>query len=91
MLALIGLWVVGMLIAVFVPALIVPPSQDTAPTGEVLLALGFTFLGALVMLAVGLVFWRRHEDPVATAFGAVPAIAVVAGGLIMAATKLTGA
>ena len=83
-LALILLWLVGMLVAVFVPALIVPPSQPSAPTDQVLLALGCTFLGAAIMFAVGIVFWRRHEDPVATAFGVVPAIAVGVGGLIMA-------
>jgi hypothetical protein len=89
-LALLGVWLVGLMLAVFVPALIVPPGENTAPTGDVLLALGCTFLGAMVMLGVGLAFWRRHEDPVATTFGVVPAIAVIAGGVIMAATKLTG-
>lgn len=90
-LVLIGVWVVGMLLAVFVPALIVPPSEESAPTGEVLTALGFTFLGAVIMIGVGITFMRRHEEPVATAFGVVSGLTVLVGGLIMAATKLTGA
>lgn len=89
-LALVAVWLVGLLLAVFVPALIVPPGQRTGQVGEVLLAFAFTVAGALVMTAVGLAFWRRHEDPVATTFGIVPAIAVTAGGIIMVATKLTG-
>ncbi|MFZ5872466.1 MAG: hypothetical protein ACOYXW_18325 [Actinomycetota bacterium] len=88
--ALIGVWLLGLMLAVFVPALIVPPGDPTAPTGQVLLAFACTLAGALVMTGVGLVFWRRHEDPVATVFGVVPAIAVVAGGVVMMATKLTG-
>ena len=90
-LVLIGVWVLGMLLAVFVPALIVPPSQESAPMGQVLTALGCTFLGALVMIGVGIAFMRRHDEPVATAFGVVSGITVFVGGLIMAATKLTGA
>jgi hypothetical protein len=90
-LTLIGVWVLGMLLAVFVPALIVPPTERQAPTGQVLAALGCTIAGALIMVGVGLAFLRRHGDPVATAFGVVPGIAVTIGGLILAATKLTGA
>jgi hypothetical protein len=90
-LSLIGLWMVGGLLAVFVPALIVPPTAGRAPTGEVLAALSCTLAGAAVMAGVGFTFLRRHEDPVALAFGVVPAITVTIGGLIMAATKLTGA
>jgi hypothetical protein len=80
-----------MLLAVFVPALIVPPAQSVAPTGEVLAAFGCTLVGALIMATVGFLFLRRHDEPVGTAFGVVPAITVTIGGLIMAATKLTGA
>lgn len=90
MLLLIGLWTLGLLLAVFVPALIVAPTAGQAPTGRVLLALGCTLAGAAIMAGVGLTFLRRHEDPVATAFGVVPAITVTIGGMIMAATKLTG-
>lgn len=87
-LGLIAVWLVGLVLAVVVPALIVPPGAATAPTGDVVLALVSTVLGAAIMIGVGLVFLRRHEDPVATAFGVVPGITLIAGGLIMAATKL---
>lgn len=90
-LALIVVWILGMILAIFVPALIVPPSGGEATVGEVLLALGFTLAGAAVMIGVGFVFMRRYRDPVATAFGFLSGVTVTLGGLIMAATKLTGA
>jgi hypothetical protein len=89
-LSLIGIWVLGLLLAVGVPALIVSPGAQHAPNADVFLAFGCTLAGALVMTGVGLAFLRRHEDPVATAFGIVPAIAVTVCGLIMMATKLPG-
>ncbi|GAB2690540.1 hypothetical protein GCM10027194_26100 [Thalassiella azotivora] len=86
-LALIGLWVAGMLLAVLVPAVLVPPGEAAAaPGGEVALAFGCTVLGALVMAAVGMLLYRRTHQPLAWAFGAVPAVTVVIGGAIIAAT-----
>jgi len=89
-LSMVALWLLGLGLAVVVPALIVAPGQTAAPTGDVLLAFAFTLVGALVMAGVGLVFWLRHEDPVATVFGVVPAVAVLIGGIIMMAVKLSG-
>jgi hypothetical protein len=87
-LALIGVWVLGMLLAVFVPALIVPPGVSSAEVGPVLLAFGCTVAGSLVMVAVGWLLHRKYDEPLAWSFGLVPAITVTVGGIIMMATKL---
>lgn len=87
-LGLVGVWVLGMLVAVFVPAVVVPPTATTAATGAVLLAFTFTLLGAAIMIATGWMMHRRHDEPLAWAFGLVPAITVVVGGIIMVAAKL---
>ncbi len=88
--ALLGLWVAGMFVAVFVPALIVPPGAVSPPTGEVWLAFSVTVLGALMMITSAFGFWRRYHDHSIAVFGGVPAAAVLFGGLIIVTTKLTG-
>lgn len=88
--AIMAVWLVGLIVAVFVPALIVPPAADAPSVSAVLLAFSFTLLGALIMLLAGFGFWRKYHDASAATFGAVPAIAVTAGGIILMATKLTG-
>ena len=85
---LIGVWVLGMLIAVFVPALIVPPGAQEAPTGEVFAAFACTVAGAAVMIGAGWRLHRKYDEPLAWSFGLVPGVTVVVGGIIMAATKL---
>lgn len=87
-LGLIGVWSLGMLLAVFVPALIVPPGATEAATGEAVLAFGCTVAGALVMIATGWLLHRRYDEPLAWSFGLVPAVTVVIGGVIMLATKV---
>src|SRR5680860_1102342 len=72
-LALIGVWVLGMLLAVFVPALI---------------AFACTLAGAAVMTGVGWLLHRKYDEPLAWSFGLVPALTVTVGGIIMMATKL---
>ncbi len=87
-LGLVGVWVVGMLVAVFVPAVVVPPTSTQAETGPVLVAFGFTLVGAAIMVAAGWLLHRRHDEPLAWAVGVVPGLTVVIGGIIMVATKL---
>lgn len=89
-LALIGVWLAGVLLALFVPALIVPPTEEDAPTGDVLLAVGCTAAGSLIMIGVGVVFMRRHDEPLLGAFPIVSGVTFLVGGMILAATKLTG-
>jgi len=82
-----AIWVLGLAIALVTPAFIVPPGQKTAGTGEVLLALSMTVFGAVVMGLAAFGFWRKHREPLVILLGAVPAIACVAGGIMLAATK----
>ena len=82
-----AIWLIGLAIALGIPALIVSPGAATAPIGKVLTALSFTVLGAGVMLFASYVLYRRHRDPLVFVMGGVPAIACVAGGVIIAAGK----
>jgi hypothetical protein len=87
---LIALWAVGLLVALFLPALIVAPTVTHPPVGHVWLAFGSTVAGSLVMLGATGLLWRRRGDASVMLMGAVPAFACVAGGCILAASKLTG-
>lgn len=87
-LLMIGVWFLALLLAVLVPAIIVPPTETEAPGSKVLLAFACTVVGAAVMAIVGVVLHRWHNSPLAWSFGLVPAIAVTVGGMIMAMTKL---
>jgi len=90
-LSLVGLWAVGIFVALFVPALFVAPTAKNPPTGDVWLAFGSTLVGSAVMLAAAGMLWRRKADASLLLMGAVPAVSCVAGGVILAATKLAGA
>lgn len=88
--ALVGLWVAGLALALFVPAAIVSPMAVTAPAGRVWTAFTITIVGSLVMVAAATLLWRRTRDAAFFIMGAVPAFATIAGGSIFAASKLTG-
>lgn len=87
--ALLGLWVAGMFVALFFPALIVPPGAEDPAVGAVWLAFSITVVGAAMMVASAYGFWRRYHDNSIAVFGGVPALAVIFGGLILATVKLT--
>jgi hypothetical protein len=89
-LGLIALWVVGLVIALAVPATIVPPSARHPSTGQTWFAFAFTLFGALLMLVASIVQYRRNRDPSVFTLGGVSAIAVIIGGIILVATKLGG-
>ena len=82
-----AVWAIGLAIALVAPALIVPPGERSAEVGPVLLALSMTVFGALIMLLAAFGLWRKFREPLVSVLGAVPAIAVVAGGIMLAATK----
>jgi hypothetical protein len=86
--AFVGLWLVGLCIALLVPASIVGPGEESAPVGDVWTAFSFTVLGAAVMLGAATLLYRRTGDAGAMVLGGVPAVATVAGGIILATTKL---
>jgi heme/copper-type cytochrome/quinol oxidase subunit 4 len=89
-LGLIVAWLVGLVVALAVPAFIVPPTAQHPSTGQTWFAFAFTLIGALIMLTVSTLHYRReHEFTVAT-MATVCAIAVVVGGIILVATKLGG-
>lgn len=84
-----ALWLVGLALALFVPALIVGPGETDAPEGRIWTAFSLTVVGALVMMAAAALMWRRSRDSEVLLFGGVPAVACIAGGIIITATKLT--
>jgi peptidoglycan/LPS O-acetylase OafA/YrhL len=88
---LVIVWAVGVLIALFVPALFVAPTAKNPPTGDVWLAFGSTLVGSAVMIGAATALWRRKADSSVLLMGLVPAVACVAGGVILAASKLAGA
>src|SRR3954468_176511 len=62
-LALIVVWVVGLIIALAVPALIVPPTAQHPSTGQTWFAFSFTLIGVVIMLVASVVHYRREHDP----------------------------
>ncbi len=84
-----AVWAVGLVVALVIPAMIVGPGQQDASTSAVWTAFSVTFVGAAIMLAASAVLFRRTKDVGALVMGGVPAVAVVAGGVIIAASKLT--
>jgi hypothetical protein len=85
---LVGLWAAGVIVALFVPALIVAPTAKHPPTSSVWTAFGLTVVGTVVMVLAAGGLWRRSKDPAVLVMGIVPAVVCIAGGLILAATKL---
>src|SRR3954471_8220906 len=85
-----AIWVIGLLIALAVPALIVPPNATHPDVGRTWFAFLFTVIGAGIMLVVSLLQFRRNRDGTILTFGSVSAIAVLLGGIVLVATKLGG-
>jgi peptidoglycan/LPS O-acetylase OafA/YrhL len=87
-LGLVALWAVGLVVALLLPAAFVSPTAKNPPIGDVVLAFGSTVVGAAMMIGISMVLWRRMKDASVLVMGLVPAVAVVAGGVILAATKI---
>lgn len=88
-LALFALWLLGVAVALVVPALIVPPTADAQAAARVWTAFGFTVLGSGIMVAAVVGLWRRSGQAGILVLGIIPAVSCIAGGLIIAATKLS--
>lgn len=86
--AVVGLWLVGLIIALAIPAMIVGPGEENAEPSAVWTAFAITVVGAAIMIAAATMLWRRTKDSGALLLGTVPAISVVIGGVILAAVKL---
>jgi hypothetical protein len=89
-LVLVAVYVVGLLVALVVPATIVPPTARNPSPGQAWLAFAFTMLGASVMLLATVVHYRRKRDAAVLTLGGVSAAALVLGGIILVATMLPG-
>jgi hypothetical protein len=85
-----AIWVIGLLIALAVPALIVPPSETNPDVGRTWFAFLFTVIGAGTMLLMSLLQFLRKRDGTILTLGTVSAISVILGGIILVATKLGG-
>ncbi len=83
------LWVVGMVVALAVPALLVPPSSTTATPSEVWTAFTISVVGAVIVLGATGFHFRRKGDAAVLILGLVPAFATVCGGIIFATTILS--
>ncbi len=81
---------VGYLVGLAIPPFIVSPGQLNASTGSVLLAFGFTLLGVAIVLVAGALALKRTRNFAWLIITAVPSVAIVAGGAILAGTKLSG-
>lgn len=87
---LVLLWALGVVIALIAPTLFVRPGELTAPTADIVKAATCTLVGSTVMIVTSYILYRRTREVGAFVLGGVPAFACMAGGIILAATKLTG-
>lgn len=86
----VALWAIGLVIALAVPAAIVPPGQKTAHIVPVWTAFSFTVIGAALMIGSTTLRWRRTGDSGLLILGVVPGLTVIIGGIILATTKIFG-
>jgi hypothetical protein len=84
------IYAIGLVVALAVPALIVPPSSTHPQVGRTWFAFLFTVIGAGLMLVSALVHFRRKRDGTILTIATVSAISVFLGGIILVATKLGG-
>ena len=86
----IALWGLGLVIALLIPALIVPPYQKTATATEAWTAFSVTVFGALIMMGVTGWRYRKTRDSGILVLGIVPGVSVIIGGVILATVKVLG-
>ena len=67
---------------------LVSPSAPSAPMSRVLAAFAFTVLGVAVSVVAGFLAFRRTHNWAWLIITGVPAVSLVAGGAILAATKV---
>jgi hypothetical protein len=77
----------GYLLALVGPSLVVAPTASSAPAGRLATAFGLTALGvAVAVVAAGLAY-RRTRNWSWLVIASIPAVALIAGGAILTATK----
>jgi hypothetical protein len=80
--------VIGYLISLGAPSLVVSPGATSAPLSRVVAAFGLTVLGVVISLGAGLLAFRRTHNWAWLIITGVPAVSLIAGGAILAATKV---
>src|SRR3954451_21823506 len=85
-----AIWVIGLRIALAVPALIGPPNATRPDVGRTWFALLFTVLGAGIMLVVSMLQFRRKRDGAILTLGTVSAISVFRVGTTLVPGRLGG-
>ena len=83
-LAVVGL---GYLIGLLGPALVVPPGQETAPKAKIAVAFSITVIGVAIAMVTATLAYRRRRNWSWMVIGIVPALSLLLGGAILAATK----
>jgi uncharacterized BrkB/YihY/UPF0761 family membrane protein len=81
----------GYLIGLVGATFVVPPGAASAPNGRILLAFSITVVGVLIALVAAMLAYRRRHNWSWLVIGSVPAIALLLGGAVLAATKAGGA
>ncbi|WP_337060436.1 hypothetical protein [Kineococcus sp. G2] len=82
-------WLVGLVVGALVPALLLgfDPYQSASGT-QVAIAMGFTVLGALIMVLSAYLLYRKSGSIGAAILAFVPSFVLVVLGVLMATTKL---
>src|SRR3954467_13432071 len=75
-----AIWVIGLVIALAVPALIVPPNETHPDPGQTWFAFLFTAIGAAIMLVVSMLQFPRKRDGAILTLEHPPAISVALAG-----------
>lgn len=83
------LWLSGLVVALVVPAAIVPPGSDSAPTDKIWTAFAVSCVGAVITLGSTVFHLRRKGDSAVLILGLVPAFAAIVGGVIFASTMIS--
>jgi hypothetical protein len=86
----IAFWALGLLVALLIPAMIVPPGQKTASVSAAWTAFSFTVLGAAMMIAATSWHYLRTKDSGILLLGLVPGGSVILGGIMLATVKILG-
>ena len=80
----------GYLLGLLGPALVVPPGAATAPRSRIAVAFSITVLGVIIAMVTSSLAYRRRRNWSWLVIGIVPAISLLVGGAILAATKAGG-
>ncbi len=87
--ALIGIWVFGVLFATIVPWTLVSPTDTDPEPASVGLAFGASALGIMIFALAGIGMYRRTRNGSLLAFALIPGVSIGTGAIIFTATLLS--